>query len=167
MTIGALAPLLRPNDPHPQHAVFFAGTAGVDPQPHPAPPADFASASRAQQAFVPCGAGPPQHAFAREVCSAIRRSFANWPGAVDRLSDFSAIIALHHAPSVQGPAVRRRPHSSAGVDRPFEVPRHPFQWPALSMVADRGCCRRRAETRYTDRRSGYLRRDRSRTCRRN
>jgi len=33
----------------------------VNPQPHPAPPADFTSASRAQQASVPVGAGPPQH----------------------------------------------------------------------------------------------------------
>ena len=47
-----------------QHPVFFgAGTAGVDPQPHSAPPVDFTSASRTQQASVPVGAGPPQHAL--------------------------------------------------------------------------------------------------------
>ena len=47
---------------YPQHPVFFAaGAAGAELQPHPAPPVDFTSASRAQQAFVPVGAGPPQH----------------------------------------------------------------------------------------------------------
>jgi hypothetical protein len=53
---------------HAQHldvfltGVLLAGAAGVDPQPHPAPPADFTSASRTQHASVPVGAVPPQHA---------------------------------------------------------------------------------------------------------
>ena len=34
---------------------------GVDGQPHPAFPSAFASASSAQQASTPIGAGPPQH----------------------------------------------------------------------------------------------------------
>ena len=46
----------------PQHPVFAAGPAGADPQPHPVPRADFTSASRAQHAPEPAGAGPPQHA---------------------------------------------------------------------------------------------------------
>jgi hypothetical protein len=46
---------------YPQHPVFFGvGAAGVDAHPHPAPPVDFTSASRTQQASAP-GAGPPQH----------------------------------------------------------------------------------------------------------
>ena len=46
----------------PQHPVFFgAGAAAVEPQPQPVPPVDFTSASRAQQAVAPAGAGPPQH----------------------------------------------------------------------------------------------------------
>jgi hypothetical protein len=45
-----------------QHPVFVAtGAAGVDAQPHPEPPLDFTSASRAQQASVPADTGPPQH----------------------------------------------------------------------------------------------------------
>jgi hypothetical protein len=46
-----------------QHPVIVAdaAAAGAEPQPHPAPPVDFTSASRAQQAFAPVGAGPPQH----------------------------------------------------------------------------------------------------------
>jgi hypothetical protein len=48
---------------YPQHPVFFGtGAAVADAQPHPAPPVDFTSASRAQQASVPLGAGPPQQA---------------------------------------------------------------------------------------------------------
>ena len=56
---------------HQQHPVFFAaGAAGTEePHPHPAPPVDFTSASRAQHASVPPGAGPPQHAAA-VACSA-------------------------------------------------------------------------------------------------
>jgi hypothetical protein len=51
---------------HPQHTDFVAaGVAAADPHPHPVPPADFTSASSAQQALVPDGAGPPQ-----QVCGA-------------------------------------------------------------------------------------------------
>jgi hypothetical protein len=49
---------------YPQHDVSFAAAvagSGAEQQPHPAPPVDFTSASRAQQASVPVGAGPPQH----------------------------------------------------------------------------------------------------------
>jgi hypothetical protein len=49
---------------YPQHDVSFAADvagSGAEQQPHPAPPVDFTSASRAQQASVPVGAGPPQH----------------------------------------------------------------------------------------------------------
>jgi hypothetical protein len=43
-----------------------AGLGGADPaepQPQPEPPADFTSASRAQQAAAPLGAAPPQQAL--------------------------------------------------------------------------------------------------------
>jgi hypothetical protein len=56
---------------YPQHPVFAtAGAAGIgaEPQPHPAPPVDFTSASRAQHAFVPAGAGPPQHVPGAACC---------------------------------------------------------------------------------------------------
>lgn len=47
---------------HPQHVDFFdVGVADTDLQPHPAPPADFTSASSAQQPLASAGAGPPQH----------------------------------------------------------------------------------------------------------
>jgi hypothetical protein len=47
---------------HAQHPAFLVlGATGADPQPHPVPPVDFTSASRAQQASAPIGAGPPQH----------------------------------------------------------------------------------------------------------
>jgi hypothetical protein len=48
---------------YPQHPDFFAA-GDADAQPHPDPPVPFASASRAQHASVPAGAGPPQHALA-------------------------------------------------------------------------------------------------------
>jgi hypothetical protein len=84
------AALVRLDECYPQQLVFFAGTAGVDPQPHPAAPVDFASASRTQQAFVPWGAGPPQHAFAGNAC----RLSVNCRGAVNSVFVRSAIIAL-------------------------------------------------------------------------
>ena len=47
---------------YPQQRDFLdAGAAGVEPQPHPAAPVDFNSASRTQQASATVGAGPPQH----------------------------------------------------------------------------------------------------------
>ena len=60
---------------HPQHTDFLGGVAAADPHPHPVPPADFISASSAQQALVPAGAGPPQHAYGPPPC------------AVDRVAD--------------------------------------------------------------------------------
>jgi hypothetical protein len=51
---------------HPQHTDFLAAeVAAADPHPHPVLPVDLASASSAQQALVPDGAGPPQ-----QVCGA-------------------------------------------------------------------------------------------------
>jgi len=47
-----------------QHAVAFGpASAKDDLQPHPGPPVDRISASRAQHASVPAGAAPPQHAL--------------------------------------------------------------------------------------------------------
>ena len=46
---------------HPGFVATGAAGAGAEPQPHPAPPVDFTSASLAQHASVPVGAGPPQH----------------------------------------------------------------------------------------------------------
>lgn len=47
---------------YPQQAVVFSlGAAGPGEHPHPLPPLDLTSASRAQQAVVPAAAGPPQH----------------------------------------------------------------------------------------------------------
>jgi hypothetical protein len=47
----------------------LAGAAvdGVDPQPQPAPPVDFTSASSAQHALDSFGAGPPQQPVAASV----------------------------------------------------------------------------------------------------
>jgi hypothetical protein len=55
---------------HPQHADFLAaGAAVADPHPHPVPPSDFSSASSAQQAPVPDGAGPPQQVCGASPCA--------------------------------------------------------------------------------------------------
>jgi hypothetical protein len=55
---------------HPQHVDFFdVGVADTDPHPHPVPPADFTSASSAQQVLVPDGAGPPQQVFGALPCA--------------------------------------------------------------------------------------------------
>ena len=54
---------------HLQQADWLATGVGVtDPQPHPVAPADFTSASSAQQAVVPAGAGPPQQACGSPPC---------------------------------------------------------------------------------------------------
>ena len=95
-----------------QHPVFFAGVAGADPHPHPEPPADFTSASRAQQAFVPLGAGPPQHAFAGEACSTIRWLSAICCGAVSSVLVLLAIVALLVS---GGDCIRRAPEKTAAA----------------------------------------------------
>jgi hypothetical protein len=47
--------------PYPQQTFLLtAGSADSVGQPQPVPPLDFTSASCAQQAFTPAGAGPPQ-----------------------------------------------------------------------------------------------------------
>ena len=55
---------------HPQQTDFLgAGVAAADAHPHPVPPVDFTSASSAQQALVPDGAGPPQHVCGTPACA--------------------------------------------------------------------------------------------------
>ena len=55
---------------HPQHTDFLgAAVAAADPHPHPVPPVDFTSASSAQQALVPDGAGPPQQVCGTPPCA--------------------------------------------------------------------------------------------------
>jgi hypothetical protein len=52
-----------------QHTDFLtADVAAADPHPHPVPPADFTSASSAQQALVLDGAGPPQQVCGAPLC---------------------------------------------------------------------------------------------------
>lgn len=60
---GAVARLARRREAgdYAQHAAGgLAGTVGSGPHPQPTPPAAFTSASRAQHASRPPGAGPPQ-----------------------------------------------------------------------------------------------------------
>lgn len=49
--------------PYDEQHVAFGVARVAEPQPHPLPPVAFTSASRAQHAVVPLGAGPPQHAL--------------------------------------------------------------------------------------------------------
>jgi hypothetical protein len=59
----------RKKQSHPQHTDFLAAeVAAGDPHPHPVPPWDFTSASSAQQALVPDGAGPPQQMCGAPPC---------------------------------------------------------------------------------------------------
>ena len=49
------------HDGYPQHLVVVRSASdGCDEHPHPVPPVDFTSASWAQHALTPAGAGPPQ-----------------------------------------------------------------------------------------------------------
>ena len=72
---GVLRVRSQPPDDHkrrryPQHTVFLAvDVAAADPHPHPVPPVDFSSASSAQQALVPDGAGPPQQVCGAPPCA--------------------------------------------------------------------------------------------------
>ena len=88
--LSARAAAFTLSERYPQQAVFVAGGAEAELQPHPAAPVDFASASRTQQAFVPWGAGPRQHAFA----GAASRLSVNCRGPVNFVLVASAIIAL-------------------------------------------------------------------------
>jgi hypothetical protein len=75
---------------YPQQPAFFAtGAAGADPHPHPEPPVAFTSASRAQQASVPVGAGPPQHVFG-----------AAWSWAVEALGRDAFWVVMRSVMSV-------------------------------------------------------------------
>jgi hypothetical protein len=49
--------------------MLAAGVAAADPHPQPVPPVDFTSASSAQQALVPDGAGPPQQVWGALPCA--------------------------------------------------------------------------------------------------
>ena len=58
---------------HPQQpervGAVFGVAAGAELHPHPVPPVAFTSASRAQQALAPSGAGPPQQPLPAAVAS--------------------------------------------------------------------------------------------------
>lgn len=90
---------------YPQHPVFFAtgAAAGAEPQPHPEPPVDFTSASRAQHASGPVGAGPPQQVLGAACV---------WVVDAWRSSASGVVVWVRVASTMSISCAWRRSHSS-------------------------------------------------------
>ena len=61
--------MMHGTQPQQPERAGFGVVAGAELQPHPVPPVAFTSASRAQQAPAPSGAGPPQQPLPAAVAS--------------------------------------------------------------------------------------------------